>query len=92
MKKKRYLPLYYKLMKTGLPKSGLCNCFDTSGPMCYNGPDGMYDFDNHPLFRLFNYGQQHKFWASDIDSYDEYEFGPTRQNIVLLIAAMNGEL
>lgn len=92
-KKKKYLPLYYKWMEAGkLPEPGLCNCFDSLGFGQYTGVDGLYDFSEHPLFRLFKDGMPHKFWASDKGDYDEYTFGPTRQNIVLLMAAMNDEL
>lgn len=54
---------------------------------------------NSPLFHLFEVGRDYgAYWAYDGDINEdddrdiEYKFTPTRQNIVLLLAAMNNEL
>jgi len=98
MKKKKYLPLYEKWMKTGqLPECGLCNCFGE----CITDDEYFLD-PSHQLFKLM-YPEdiempQSEYWGRgpieelvDIEKIHN-EFTPLRQNIVLLMAAMNGEL
>jgi hypothetical protein len=89
--KPHYLKLYYKWMETGLPHGrGLCMEF-------YNNPfaaDLLEDLtptekDFNKLERL---GLNQNHWGSD-DARGLYGiFTPLRQNIVLLMAALNNEL
>lgn len=89
MKKKKYLPLYEKWVKAGkIPENGLCDIFE-----------------NDSLFSLIDpeRGVPETYWGYD-DIQEEhhqlkipimelwYGFTPLRQNIVLLMAALNGEL
>jgi hypothetical protein len=80
----KYLDFYIECSKTGyLPKEGLCACLD-----------------NTPLLKLFVPDNEHVgllFWGAagnkDQTWHDwTHRFYPLRQNIVLLIAAMSGEL
>lgn len=88
MKKKKYLPLYKEWMERGsLPKGGLCCCFE-------------YDDRAYNLLMIFHpteeecseYGHGIGWWGRVRYVEGITEFTDTRQNIVLLMAAMNGEL
>jgi hypothetical protein len=96
MSNKKHIEFYEACMKTGkTPNSGLCNC---TGP----GWGGL----NEELLKLFEPNKQEKrqleysgmsyvYWASGvkIDHPDAYwTFTSLRQTIVLLMAAMSGEL
>ncbi len=86
MEKEEYLPLYFKWMKTGqIPTEGLCRYFE--------GED--------PLFNLIDpeNGSGETYWGCDkYGKGGDYRcatakvFGPLRQNVILLMAAMNNEL
>lgn len=96
MAKKKYLPLYFEWMKTGqLPYgNGLCFEFDIS----QGGTDEIFN-----LFKPLYLSGAPAYWAespsmtriSEIN-LPNHTFGraftPFRQNIVLFMAAMNGEL
>lgn len=70
----RYLPLYYKWMKTKrLPCGGLC--------LSLLWPDEL------ELFKPENKGLL-QYWTGRFPT----DFNPTRQNILLFLAAMNNEL
>lgn len=90
MRKKKYLPLYYKWMETGLIDGigGLCNNFAH-----WNIVKQEWEYPDK-IFKLMTPLDmpEETYWASDVDMYEPYEFGGLRQNIVLLMAAMNGEL
>ena len=99
MKKKKYLPLYEKWMETGnLPEWGLCNCF---GKWLVIEEKWKYNDKLFPLF-VEEMHRKDEFWAFEDDDDVSYvlepaeivgrQFSPLRQNIVLLMAAMNGEL
>lgn len=83
--KENYLDLYYKWMETGkLPEYGLCSIF------LHDDIFNLIDPEN---------GEGITYWGCDeFELGVEYRcetanvFGPLRQNIVLLMAAMNGEL
>lgn len=82
MKKKKYLPLYEKWAQDGrIPKRGLCPSI--GGTI---------------VLRLFKpaWASRYTFWLSnDEDCYPdfiEHNFNTLRQNVVLLLAAMNNEL
>jgi hypothetical protein len=93
MKKKKYLPLYYKWMKKGMPDQGLCSSLwylfqEETLLELFEPTEKEYDKGGFCLFQCF--------WAADgVSQRDEsffYKFTPLRQNIVLFMAAMNGEL
>lgn len=84
----KYLKYYKAWMKTGriqdhpqlkLGQGGLCNALGSNAM-------GIFTESYNTL----------SYWAADYenDSFDEiqYGFNPLRQNIVLLLAAINGEL
>jgi hypothetical protein len=92
---KKYLPLYYEWMETGLlPHSGLCRCLNV--------------FNDNKLFNLVTPDSQQGYWAywhefrktplytqdvsREMSMKLQYSFNPLRQNILLFLAAMNGEL
>ena len=81
MKKKIYLPLYERWMKHGLDGAGLCQAFQNN------------NMDSHLLdYSFFTDQEANYHWCKYIDDTFEREFSPIRQNIVLLLAAMNNEL
>jgi hypothetical protein len=85
----------------GADPNGLCNTV-----VAFDG-DPEFQIDN-PLFQLMQPDREERvrltgdnaYWASDVFLKDEYKtskhlndlFSSTRQNIVLFMAAMNGEL
>lgn len=85
MKKKKYLPLYYEWSKARkLPnQNGLCGEFGRA-------QSGNWSFEENPLFLLLvpDGAEKWSYWAGGIG----VRFNPLRQNIVLLMAALNGEL
>lgn len=88
VKKKKYLLLYEKWVKTGyIPGDGLCNCY------C-NG----HRLAKHELMKLFEPFRKESeriWWAGEVGTTGtEYlsRFNPFRQNIILFMAAMNNEL
>lgn len=95
MKKKTpYLDFYYKCVKDGniMPVRGLCEVFGK----WFEAPYKWKYY--HPLFELmfpepYNGGST-PYWGSESEfrEDDEYKLTPLRQNIVLFMAAMNGEL
>ncbi len=85
----RYLDFYNKYMKTGkLPSWGLCNCFIHDIEIFT--PGGTIDQDNS---WYWGYDGEDRI-GINASSYITYRiaFTPLRQNIVLFLAAMNGEL
>lgn len=90
-KKVNYLELYKLWSKTGqLPSSGLCNSLYNGVPKRLNPTDDDKDI-------LWQEGVSLTFWASDLPKIGHgrirfYGFNPLRQNIVLLLAAMNNQL
>lgn len=81
----KYLPFYNKCIKSGkIPDWGLC-----------------YSFHGNSFFQLIDpeNGRHESYWgySESVSDYVDYvsvrtEFTPLRQNIVLLMAAMNNEL
>jgi len=103
MKKKKYLPLYYKWMEAGRmlaghnrETSGLCDYFKDlhNGNEC----DELFELmkpTEEDFEELKREGKSCYTWASELPfgiKGEFYTFTPLRQNIVLLMAAMNGEL
>lgn len=90
MKKKEYLKLYYELMDEFPILVGLCYVLK-SYP---EDRDGVWFWDNdeHPYFKLI-YPSVHEY-INDCEYWGgkRGEFTALRQNIILLMAAMNGEL
>jgi hypothetical protein len=96
MRKKKYLDFYKKCMETGsMPKSSLNGM---NNGLCGNFGEKVMEIfeptiENCREYNVVSWG----YWAADrkVDENPDYwctGFGPTRQNIVLLLAAMNGEL
>lgn len=83
MKKKKYLPLYEKWIKTGrLPNNGLCAIFPQ---------DELFDLiDPEEGAHETYWGYEGSMKVPDLTMW--YEFTTLRQNVVLLMAAMAGEL
>jgi hypothetical protein len=87
---KKYFQFYKDCMITGkLPKIGLCNCFpyDSLFELFSEGPG-----ERRPVF--WGYGGVGLHTNSIISDIVKraHKFTPLRQTIVLLMAAMNGEL
>jgi hypothetical protein len=79
----KHLDFYYKCLEEGkMPESGLCLCENY--------------IDHDLLFNVFKPYQAPylSYWAAGYKNSDDYEyqFTPLRQNIVLLMACLNGEL
>jgi hypothetical protein len=97
---KKYLKFYERCMKTGvLPEESI------EGYTLYSGSNGLcnsVDFDDdNAAFHLFEPTHEEMilyrcpsraYWAWDGVGLNSSHFGPTRQNIVLFLAAMNNEL
>ncbi len=93
-RKTKYLDFYKKCMKTGripsvdtrLTINGLCSCL---------GKDAM-DLFTPTWWDCIRYQvSEDGYWAADQPNsgvLNELGFGPTRQTIVLFLAAMNNEL
>jgi hypothetical protein len=82
----KYLPLYYKWTNNGrMPLDGLCNSLnhdrEFSDIFCQHSLDGFWGYAGRSTSNL-----------SDTNPLACSEFTPLRQNIVLLLAAMNNEL
>lgn len=97
MKRKKYLPLYYKWASKGrIPHFGLCNCFKD----CYEfhlllpeDMNGYWAYDGEPLSADAGINMQRDIDRRIITRDDaRHEFTPLRQTIVLFLAAMNNEL
>lgn len=92
---KKYLPIYQEWIEAGqmLPvigapcpeTSGLCDAFKFDENFLLMEPTS-YDLHQIELEGLNTFA-----WASDDSDYLWYKFTPLRQNIVLLMAAMNGQ-
>ena len=89
----KYLSLYYEWLSTGLlPTGGLCQCLseiDRQGTINLFKPKRA----RHNAFWGYD-GKNRVLWGiyCEFDEAVAREFTPLRQNIVLLMAAMNGEL
>ena len=78
--KKKYLPLYEKWMEHGLDGHGLCRAFQ-------NNRIGYSTLDRYFFTKLEADYYGDRFIEDAIG-----QFTPLRQNIILLLAAMNNEL
>lgn len=91
MKKKKYLPLYFKWMKSG--KIPYVYGENSQGGLC-----SIYE--NNKLFALFipyscelKTAPTYGYWGCDgFRKRDSTTFTPLRQNILLFMACMAGEL
>lgn len=87
MKKKKYLELHKSLLKTGI-ENGLC----------YVHIGGCYLISDSLFYEYFFLSREERcgkgaYYASYLNSnIDARRYGPTRQNIILFMAAMNNEL
>jgi hypothetical protein len=74
----KYLRFYEECMRAGrMPKSGLCSSIMAQELRELFQPESVQWYD---------------YWASEDWGEDTFVFNETRQTIVLLLAAMNGEL
>lgn len=89
----KFLDCYNKWMKTGrMPKDGLCNSL----------PDQLIESKAWKMCKRTKYDTTVKeaYWAYEFDTNDpqyndddhHYAFTPLRQTLILLAAAINGEL
>jgi len=87
----KYLPLYFEWMETGfIPTNGLCNFFGK----CHDEFEVTVKRKYHLFKRIMPDYAVGSYWAVG-DYYGEMwhrKFTPMRQSVVLLLAAMNGEL
>lgn len=91
MEKKKYLKFYNECMKSGhIPfKSSAGNV----NGLCGNFGDKVMDIFRPTGKDCITYNVcPGGYWARDEWERQAIDFGPTRQNIVLFLAAMNGEL
>jgi hypothetical protein len=80
----KYLKLYYEWMESErIPTNGLCSYFGTTDELF-----SLIDPDRGEC--LIYWGHEEEFLVSMDRTW--HEFTPLRQNVVLLMAAMNGEL
>lgn len=87
----KYLPLYYKWIESGkLPSPGLCACFGKIDLFQLMYPSA-HTWDD---FYYWGYdGSEPSLNASfEVADKRAFTFTELRQNIVLLLAAMNNEL
>lgn len=92
-----FLDFYYKCMKSGvLRNNGLCNSLPSKS---INGDliEDLFspvDYQYEPYFNYWAYdGYPNPYERVNHDILKvKYDFTPMRQNIVLLCAAINGEL
>jgi hypothetical protein len=85
-----YLALYYNWMRSGrLPNNGLCNSLPKTGEL-----EMLLPLDSNRTYWGYEMCADNP--ATEIhDSLTDkihYDFTPLRQNIVLFLAAINGEL
>lgn len=90
--KPKYLKYYREWMKAGrMPYEGLCSTlFDDLS----KGFSEFYTIfpTSKDLSRLKKKGLSWIYWGSDSGDWQEFVFTPLRQNLVLLMAALNNEL
>lgn len=90
-KSKKHLNFYRNTIKEGyMPYSGLCvvaNRKNISGKLLEK-----FEPTNEDRIQLFEEGKNRTYWGSDSTLCRRGVFTPLRQNIVLFMAAMNGEL
>ena len=107
MKKKKYLPLYEQWIKDGRMSyvvsfenyimderlvSGLCDLFDNAYFRPIYPEFQLMKPVDEDIRQLREENKDEHCWGSDSPSHQFYIFTPLRQNIVLFMAAMNGEL
>lgn len=85
-----YLKDYQNWMIDGsMPHNGLCNCYGD------DEHDELMDLISPSVqdkSKLLREDKDALFWGSDSLSENRYVFTPLRQNLVLLMAALNNEL
>lgn len=92
-KKKKYLLLYYKWMEAGrLPKMGLCNCFPNSNRSFKLLTPTENDKVADNVYWAYGRKVTRHVYSTRFPEATKFKFTPLRQNIVLLMAALNDEL
>lgn len=90
----KHLQLYINYFeKTTLPKEGLCGCADIN-LIDSNILKEYFEPSDSELITLEFENHSRVYWGSGLEDGDWglYEFTPLRQTIVLLMAAIAGEL
>lgn len=89
---KKYLPLYEKWMETGrIPNNGLCNSIGSRKLSVFR-PSRKYSEARGYFHDYWYWGYDGKANYNLRLDYKWHKFTPLRQTIVLLMAAMAGEL
>lgn len=87
MKIGKYLKFHFECMASNkLPVNGLCNCFKNDDNL------KIFEPSEHRSKELYFNGEPYIFWGKDDYSQSANHYSNLRQTIVLLMAAMNGEL
>lgn len=87
----KYLPLYYKWIKKGLPEDGLCNSLPENDALFQL----MTPLDEYKYLAYWGFNGEMRYRRSYGLAINEEiwnSFTPLRQNIILFMAALNGEL
>lgn len=87
-----FLPKYYEWIEAGkMSVKGLCYQWDTHPIMEAETPSEIFS-----LIEPSSYEIEHRrdwlYWGSNSVHSEQYVFTPLRQNLVLLMAALNNEL
>lgn len=91
----KYLKFYYECMESGLiPDEGLCNCENFINVSEFKEIFEPEELEKSELRRS---GLSSLYWGSGLPVFDDTfskkrTFSELRQNMVLLLAAMNNEL
>lgn len=87
-----FLPKYYEWIEAGkMSVQGLCFQWDTHPIMQAKTPSKIFSLIEPPSYEIER-GKDWYYWGSDSVHSKEYIFTPLRQNLVLLMAALNNEL
>ncbi len=88
----KYLTFYNKCIKDGkMPHEGLCRCFPSDKKLDLLTPKTVNEFPFYSNPDSIKWA----YWAADGEGsgyQSDFKFTPLRENIVLLMAAMNNEL
>lgn len=96
MKNKKYLRFYKDCIKTGeMPCWGLCAALGVFSNLEFIPEFALIMPTDSDFMELIDGGLAHVYWGSGLspgDAARKYTFTPLRQTLVLLMAAIAGEL